>query len=124
MAVVLEIVFGAVFVASGFLKRNDPGWPQAALALGTPRWLVGPIPILEVVLGVAIISGVAPRFGLIGGCVVLAGFTVVLLRAIRMPEPPVCACFGQWSAKPIGTGSIVRNAVLLVVGIVALALTY
>jgi len=122
MAVVLEIVFGAVFVASGALKRNDPGWPQAARALGTPRWLVGPIPILEVVLGAAIVSGVAPRFGLIAGCGVLAGFTVVLFRAIRMPEPPVCACFGQWSAKPIGPGSILRNAVLLAVGVAALVL--
>ncbi len=122
MALALEIAFGAVFVASGALKRKDPGWPQAARALGTPKWLVRPMPILEVLLGVVIISGVTSRAGLVAGCVVLVVFSVVLIRAIRMPEPPVCACFGRWSAKPIGPGSILRNGVLLSVGISALVM--
>jgi hypothetical protein len=39
------------------------------------------------------------------------------LVAGRRPE---CACFGAWSAKPIGVGHVVRNGVLLALAVLAL----
>jgi uncharacterized membrane protein YphA (DoxX/SURF4 family) len=117
MAVIVEIVFGAMFVVSGALKVRDTGWPVAAAALGTPSVLIPAVPLGELALGAAIISGVGGPWPAVIGCSLLVVFTVVLLRALRLESPPVCACFGQVNAQPIGVGSVVRNAALFALGV-------
>jgi uncharacterized membrane protein YphA (DoxX/SURF4 family) len=100
MAVIVEIVFGAMFVVSGALKVRDTGWPVAAAALGTPSVLIPAVPLGELALGAAIISGVGGPWPAVIGCSLL-----------------VCACFGQVNAQPIGVGSVVRNAALFALGV-------
>jgi hypothetical protein len=43
------------------------------------------------------------------------------LLAVRLKEGrrPPCACFGPWSARPIGPGSIARNVALIALALLA-----
>ncbi|MCP4959758.1 MAG: DoxX family membrane protein [Actinomycetia bacterium] len=120
MPLISSIVLGAVFTFSGALKLRDPGWPLAARSLGTPDWAIPLVAPFELVLGVSLIAGLGVVVGAAAAIVLLLGFTVVLGRAIRLPNPPVCACFGHWSAKPVGVGSLARNAALIVLASIAL----
>lgn len=116
---VAEIVFGAVFVVSGALKFRDAGWPTAARALSTPELLVPWVPIVELGLGATIIAGLVSPWTVWAGVALLVAFTIVLARAVRLPDPPVCACFGAWSARPVSGRSLVRNSALIALGVVA-----
>ena len=76
----------------------------------------------EIVLGATLAAGALrpwPAWLALG---LLAAFSVALLRVLRRPiaERPSCACFGRWSAKPVGAGSLVRNVVLAGLAVLAL----
>ncbi|MGZ6987202.1 MAG: MauE/DoxX family redox-associated membrane protein, partial [Ilumatobacteraceae bacterium] len=43
----------------------------------------------------------------------LVSFTTLLVLRMAQGRRPPCACFGAWTAKPIGWRNVVRNAVLL-----------
>ncbi len=51
--------------------------------------------------------------------VTLGVFTALIVARLREGKRPACACFGAWSAKPIGAGNVVRNGVLMAVAAVA-----
>ena len=121
MKTVAAIIVGLVFVASGALKLHDPGWPAAARALGTPRFVVPLVAPFELVLGAVLVAdvGVTVAASIAAGLLVV--FTVLLWRAILGGEVPACACFGALSSRPIGFGSIVRNLVLLGLAVFAAA---
>jgi hypothetical protein len=50
----------------------------------------------------------------------LQAFTLLLLANLGRGHRPVCACFGSWSAKPIGNGHVVRNVAMMVLAVIAL----
>lgn len=121
MGVLLEIAFGAIFVVSGALKWRDPSWPAAAQSLGTPPSLVHLVPPIELVVGGLVIAGIATPLPVLAGLALLVVFTGALVRVVRRPNPPVCACFGAWSAAPVSWRSIARNLGFVALGVVALA---
>ncbi len=119
---VARIVLGALFLASGALKLRDQSWPGAARAMGAPRWTVPLIAPAEIALGAALAAGVAvpwPAWLALG---LLAVLSAALVRVLRRPhdERPACACFGRWSAKPVGAGSLLRNGALAALAVLAL----
>jgi uncharacterized membrane protein YphA (DoxX/SURF4 family) len=120
IADVAAILLGAVFIAAGVLELRDPGWPEAASALGTPPPVVPLVGPLEIVVGVLVASGLAAPWPALAALGLLVAFTVTLIRALRMDDPPVCACFGGFTRRPVGAGSVVRNGVLIALGLVAL----
>jgi uncharacterized membrane protein YphA (DoxX/SURF4 family) len=120
IADVAAVVLGAVFIAAGVLKLRDPGWPEAARALGTPPFAVPLIGPIEIALGALVASGLASPWPALAAVGLLAAFTVALIRALGMDDPPVCACFGGLSRRPVGAGSVVRNGVLIALGLLAL----
>ena len=119
---IARIALGVLFLASGALKLKDPSWPGAARAMGTPRVAVPLIAPVEIVLGAALAAGAVRPWPAWLALALLAAFTVALARVLRRPiaDRPACACFGRWSAKPVGAGSLVRNAALGVLAVVAL----
>lgn len=119
---VARIVLGALFLASGALKLRDPSWPGAASVMGAPRWSVPLIAPVEIVLGAALAAGAVRPWPAWLSLGLLAAFSVALIRVLRRPvaERPACACFGRWSARPVGVGSLMRNAMLAVLAVVAL----
>jgi hypothetical protein len=89
--------------------------------LGAPRRLIPLIAPTEIILGALLVAGVAAPIPSLAAEVTLAIFTVALLRAMRRPpsQRPICACFGRWSARPVDSGSIVRNLILLVLAAIS-----
>jgi hypothetical protein len=52
---------------------------------------------------------------------ILVVFTVQILRQLRRGHHPLCACFGAWSAKPLGATHVARNAALMALALAAAA---
>ena len=119
---VARIVLGALLLASGALKLRDPSWPGAARAMGAPRWSVPFVAPLEIVLGAGLAAGVAEPWPAWLALALLVAFSAALTRVLRRPreERPACACFGRWSSKPVGAGSLLRNGLLAGLAVVVL----
>jgi len=119
---VARIVLGALLLASGALKLRDPSWPGAARAMGAPRWSVPFVAPLETVLGAGLAAGVAEPWPAWLALALLGAFSAALTRVLRRPreERPACACFGRWSSKPVGAGSLLRNGLLAGLAVVVL----
>jgi len=117
-----RVVLGALLLASGELKLRDPSWPGAARAMGAPRWSVPFVAPLEIVLGAGLAAGVAEPWPAWLALALLGAFSAALTRVLRRPreERPACACFGRWSSKPVGAGSLLRNGLLAGLAVVVL----
>ena len=85
MDIAARIVLGIVFLFSGALKLRDPSWPATAREFGSPKPVAIVIPPLEVVLGAMLVVGVGSPWTSIGAEIVLAVFTVAMLRVMRRP---------------------------------------
>lgn len=89
--------------------------------LGRLAVLAAPaLPWVEVVLGALLCAQIARVPLAIAGAVLLCAFTVLLCSLLARGQHPPCACFGSWSAKPVGWRHVVRNAAL--VGLAAVAI--
>ena len=119
-------VLGALFVVAGALKLLDPAAFAQDIAnyrLLPTAW-VGPValflPGIEVVAGLAVLTGVALRGGLVVLEAMLALFIVALVHAIRRGLDTSCGCFGlTGEASPVGWTEVWRNVALMVAGLVA-----
>lgn len=121
IATVASIVLGASFVLAGASKlAAGRSWFTQARDLGAPVLVVPVVPWFELVLGGALVAGVVAPWPAVVGAVTLVVFTALLLLRLREGKRPPCACFGAWSAKPLGPGHVVRNLVLLAIAVVAI----
>jgi uncharacterized membrane protein YphA (DoxX/SURF4 family) len=117
---VAAVVVGAVFVVSGVTKLARPQlWRAQAGELVTPTRLLDAVPVFEVVLG-ALLAVQLQRavFGSIAAGVLVV-FTVLIAARLVQGRRPPCACFGTFSATPIGWGHLVRNAALIALAVLA-----
>jgi uncharacterized membrane protein YphA (DoxX/SURF4 family) len=119
LGAVAAVVVGAVFVVSGAAKLAAPSWVAQAAALGVPTAVARPVPAVELVLGAALVAQLARRPLAVVALVLLCLFSAVVARSLAAGRRPVCACFGQWSSRPIGAATLVRNAVIAAVAVVA-----
>lgn len=118
---VASVTIGAVFVVAGAGKvAQGRGWPRQAAALGAPRWVAPLVPWWELTIGALSIVQIAQRLTAAAALVTLMTFTALLVLRMRQGRRPVCACFGAWSATPIGWHHIARNAAFAAVAAVAL----
>ena len=121
-AVVAAILLGVAFVVAGASKlAAGSAWRAQAAGLGAPAWSVRPLPWVELVLGAVLISNLVRRAAAIVALGLLVAFSTLLVARLREGRHPPCACFGAWSARPLGTGHLVRNGALAVLAIVAAA---
>lgn len=123
LAKLMHLVFGGVFVYAGVSKAWNP---QAFLddvrsfdLLGDPwaAWLAMGLPWLEIFAGLAVITGVLRR----GGLLVLNGALVGFLGAIALSWyrgiDIRCGCFGSAEASSNYVELIVRDVLLLALGL-------
>ncbi len=116
-----SIVLGFVFLVSGGSKiAAGPAWPEQARGLGAPAIVVPVLPWAEIVLGAILVMQLAPIPAAAVALVVLLAFTALIVRRLSQGRHPPCACFGAWSAKPLGPGHVARNAGFMVLGVLAL----
>lgn len=123
LAKLMHLVFGGVFVYAGVSKAWNP---QAFLddvrsfdLLGDPwaAWLAMGLPWLEILAGLAVITGVLRR----GGLLVLNGALVGFLGAIALSWyrgiDIRCGCFGSAEASSNYVELILRDVLLLALGL-------
>ena len=122
VGVVAAILLGAAFVLAGASKlAAGRAWPAQAAGLGAPTWSVAPLPWIELGLGAILVSNLVRRPAAIVALVLLLVFSSLVIARLREGRHPPCACFGAWSARPLGPGHLVRNGMLVVLAIVAAA---
>lgn len=120
VAVVAAVVVGAVFVAAGATKlMNREQWLVQAVGLRVPVALARAVPLVEVILGAVLISQLARGYVGSLAALMLVAFTSLILVRLTQGERPPCACFGGWSATPLGAWHVVRNAALIVLAMIA-----
>ena len=118
---IASIVLGLVFLVAGGSKiAAGPDWPVQAVGLGAPRGVIPFVPWVEIVVGAALVVQVARRPAALVALAILLVFTTLLATRLSEGKRPPCACFGAWSAKPLGSGHLDRNAALIAVAGLAL----
>ena len=122
IATAASVALGLVFLAAGATKvvrRHE--WPAQAARLGAPASVIPLVPWWEIGVGAALVTGLVAPLPAIAAATTLLAFTVLLVGVLRRGEHPPCACFGAFSARPLGWGHVARNVVFLVLAIVAIA---
>ncbi len=123
-----QIAAGIIFLAAALPKIADlsgfagsvhnfhlePFIPMAATNL-----LAMTIPWVELVTGLALVSGVRPRAGAVVYTALLACFTIGVVAALARGLSFDCGCFGRAGSAPIGLKKLAENGVMLVVGFLA-----
>lgn len=121
---IVALVFGGVFVFAGVLKLRDPGLFLIDIRsfdmLRDPwaAWLALGLPWLEVFAGMAVITGVLRRGGLLLLNLSLVVFFVAASVAKSRGLNIQCGCFGELESTFSYTKLFVRDAALLATGIV------
>jgi len=119
--VVASVVVGAVFLVAGGSKvAAGPQWPVQARGLGAPTVSIPIVPWVEIAIGALLVVQFGRRRAAVAALVVLAAFTALIAWQLARGRRPPCACFGAWSAKPLGVGHLARNGVLIALGVLAL----
>lgn len=120
MNTLAAVVLGCAFLLAGASKIASGGqWPAHARGLGAPRVAIPLLPWIEIALGAALVVQLARPVAATAALLLLLAFTALIARRLAAGEHPPCACFGAWSAKPLGPGHLVRNATLIVVAVLA-----
>ena len=121
VALVASILLGSVFLVSGGSKiAAGPAWPEQARGLGAPTVVIPLLPWVEIVLGAVLVMQLASAAAAATALAVLVAFTALIVRRLSQGRHPPCACFGVWSAKPLGPGHVARNVGFMALGVLAL----
>ncbi|MBI4932281.1 MAG: hypothetical protein HY828_00270 [Actinobacteria bacterium] len=123
VGVAAAVVVAAVLLVSGVLKlAATREWRSQSAGLGVPWRIARIVPYVEVVLGALLL--VQWQRPLVAWCAValLGSFTVLIGVRLAQGRRPPCACFGAWSARPIGGGHLARNAVFIAAAVAAAVL--
>lgn len=119
-----------VFAWSGFAKaRSIPAVAQTLVNFGLSKkvdrraaWLVVFAElILAVSLALAALGGLPARPVAAVAIGLLVGLTALLIRELRAGSRFACNCFGSASQKALSGSDVVRNFVLVAVGVLVLA---
>lgn len=122
---VSRVTLAAVFGLSAWAKLADRGGTRQAVGdFGVPvRWVPVVAWGLMAVEGLVAVGALVPwtaAGAAVVALVLLAVFSGVMVRLMRTGRRPACSCFGAASATPIGPRSLIRNAVLSLLAVVAL----
>ena len=126
------LLVACVFIMAGSAKFLNRHQFQSTLRIlpFVPSWGVGPLsialPLVEVVAGGMLVSGVALFSSVAAAVIVLlaALFVVVSGWAVTHEHRDVsCACFGPLAPATLGPGVMVRNALLTALALFVLLMT-
>ncbi|MGI9029449.1 MAG: MauE/DoxX family redox-associated membrane protein [Ilumatobacteraceae bacterium] len=120
LAAVAAIGVGTALIVAGVFKLVDvPAWRIQAAELGAPPGAAVLVPWTELSLGVLLVVPVLRPWPAVAAVVLLTSFTVIVVRRLLDGARPPCACFGSRSNRPLGPRHLVRNALLIALGVVA-----
>jgi uncharacterized membrane protein YphA (DoxX/SURF4 family) len=114
------ILGGALLVAAVTKIGAGTLWVKQAVGLAVPRPVAVSVPWVELAVGASVAVGLAEPWSAAAAVVLLVVFTAwIVVRLARGQHEP-CACFGSLSASPLSWWQVVRNCVLIALGIIAL----
>ncbi|GAB2537662.1 TlpA family protein disulfide reductase [Brachybacterium huguangmaarense] len=124
-----QILLTLTLLASGAAKIGDPRATEDAMrSLRLPARSLHPLAArllapLEIVLALAWWIPVAPLQIVVAALVLalMAAYLVIIGRALRFPDPVTCSCFGTLGSPTVSRTTLVRNVVLVALGVGALA---
>ena len=120
VGLIAALLVGAAFVVAGASKlAAGAAWSAQARDLGAPAWTTHIVPWFELVVGASLLVGLVRPVPAVLALGALIVFTALIGARLREGRRPPCACFGAWSAKPIGATHIARNAVLALLAVLA-----
>jgi uncharacterized membrane protein YphA (DoxX/SURF4 family) len=120
------ITLGLVFLSSGIIKvpqRRDFIYVVVAYRVLPARLSIAyrmVLPWIEILLGVMLLLGVRTRVAGVASVALLFSFTfAVVLNVARGRMELNCGCFGPRRRDPISVRTIIRNLILVLLGLVA-----
>jgi putative oxidoreductase len=119
---VLAWAFGGIFIYSGWLKVQEPARFLVSVRsfhlLPDPfgAWLALGLPWLEIVAGLAVLTGCLRRGGLLLLNVSLVVFAIALVSALARGLDIECGCFGAGHGSTSIRDALFRDAILLLAG--------
>jgi len=123
-----QIVCGLIFLAAALPKIADlPAFAgnihnfhlEPVVPVAATNLLAVAIPWIELVAGLALVTGVRPRAGALVYTLLLAAFTAGVVAAMARGLSFECGCFGKAGAATIGVKKLAENLGMLALGIVA-----
>ena len=124
---IAAVALGLVFEWSGIAKvASRTAWQVEGTPFSTGRRSLDRLvrtvlPWFEIVIGVLLIIRLAPAVVGTVCVVVLAAFTMALIRVLATGQRPPCMCFGVTRARPLSWFSVVRNVALLGAAVAVIA---
>lgn len=120
-----ELLLAGIFLLAGLAKLLDlMSFRQSLGEFGVPsRWrpVIGlAVPALELFVAGALLPPPAALLGAVVAVLMLVLFSGVIAFHLTKGNAPHCYCFGQLDDQPIGSATLVRNGVLLIVAGLAL----
>jgi thiol-disulfide isomerase/thioredoxin/uncharacterized membrane protein YphA (DoxX/SURF4 family) len=115
-----RLLLALTFLVAGAAKLADrPGAARALEEFGAPAkitpFLAAALPVLELVLGLGLLSVASVWLSAVGAFALLLLFTAAIAIAVARGRAPDCHCFGQLHSAPAGASTLIRNGVLAVV---------
>jgi uncharacterized membrane protein YphA (DoxX/SURF4 family)/peroxiredoxin len=114
-----RLLLAFVFLLAGAAKFFDPlGFRKSLREFGVPLALAKLsmvlLPVLEFLIGVALVPGGLAWYGACGALALLTLFLIALGISIMRGRKPACRCFGQLHSKPVGLPELSRDTALAV----------
>lgn len=130
MATAARWIVGAVLLVAGIAKLQSPkAFATTVVGYGVlPSFVIRPVtlvlPLIEALLGLALLAGVGTRMaGAISAALFMVFGSAVAWNLARGNRVP-CGCFGASKSEIIGAGTLLRDAALLLLSVgVALFVT-
>jgi peroxiredoxin len=126
LALAATLVLAGVFAIAGAAKLRDREGTRLTLEdFGLPAGLALPgamlLPLAELSVAGLLVFDPTAIAGALGALVLLGAFMVGITINLAQGRRPDCNCFGQLQSKPIGPGTLARNATLAILAGLVLA---
>jgi methylamine dehydrogenase accessory protein MauD len=125
VVLVIRIVLAVVFATAGVGKLRDlQASRQSLREFGVGEALARPaavlLPLAEIAVAVALVFRPTAQWGALAALLLLIVFIAGIANALRQGLAPDCNCFGQIHSAPAGRSTLIRNALLSGLALVAL----
>lgn len=125
VVLVIRLLLAIVFATAGVGKLRDLQGTRSSLQeFGVGERLARPsavlLPLAELAVAVALVFRPTAQWGALAALLLLLVFLAGIGNALRHGIAPDCNCFGQIHSAPAGRGTLIRNAILSALALVAL----
>ena len=114
-----QVALGLLLLAAGVLKLRSRAWPTQAAEFGAARWVAVVLPWTELVLGALLVAGIGLPWTAFVTLGLLLVFSAAVVRQLVRGRAVPCGCFGEVHPRPVGPHTLIRNAVLVLLAVIA-----